>query len=81
MEGAFHLLLESEEAALPGVSWGWGPCLPTAHGGCSPGDEVGVICRFRPGALGLGCSSLALIILDGGHPISRCFGESLLRDH
>lgn len=36
---------------------------------------------LRPGALGLCRSSLTLIILDGGHPISRCFGESRLRDH
>lgn len=59
---------------------GWWALSPHGPWGCSPGEEVGVICRFQAGALGLGRSSLTLIILDGGHPISRRFGESLLCD-
>lgn len=79
---AFHLLLEPEEAAIPGLPWRWaGRQYP--HG---PWDILQVMwwgrfADFRPGPLGLGRSSLTLTVLDGEHPISRRFGESRLRDH
>lgn len=73
---AFHLLLEPEEAALPGPSLaGWGSVSPRPRGDVLRWRGGGAL-GPRSGALGLGAPPLTLIILDGGHPISRCFGES-----